>query len=40
MLDLQKPIYRKTASYGHFGRSDTQFSWENLDKVNLLRSYL
>ncbi|EHA7759230.1 methionine adenosyltransferase [Enterococcus faecalis] len=40
MLDLQKPIYRKTASYGHFGRTDTQFSWENLDKVDLLRSYL
>lgn len=35
MLDLRKPIYRPTAAYGHFGRDG--FSWENLDKVDLLR---
>lgn len=36
MLDLKKPIYKKTASYGHFGRED--FTWEALDKVNILRN--
>lgn len=35
-LDLLKPIYRKTATYGHFGRNE--FSWEKLDKVELLRA--
>jgi S-adenosylmethionine synthetase len=38
-LDLLKPIYRKTASYGHFGREDENFSWEKKDKVNDIRSY-
>lgn len=33
-LDLLKPIYRKTACYGHFGRQEPEFSWERLDKVN------
>lgn len=38
MLDLLRPIYRKTAAYGHFGREDTDFSWERTDKVALLKS--
>jgi S-adenosylmethionine synthetase len=33
MLDLQKPIFQKTAAYGHFGRKDVLFSWEKIDKV-------
>ncbi len=37
-LDLLKPIYRDTAAYGHFGREDIEFSWEQTDKVELLRS--
>lgn len=36
-LDLKKPIYRKTAAYGHFGRNEPEFKWENIDKANLLR---
>jgi len=32
MLDLLRPIYRKTAAYGHFGRDEPEFTWENLDK--------
>jgi len=36
-LNLKKPIYRKTASYGHFGRNEPEFKWENTDKANLLR---
>ncbi len=36
-LDLRRPIYRKTASYGHFGRDDVQFPWENTDKAQALR---
>ena len=39
-LDLLKPIYRKTASYGHFGREEDGFSWERTDKVDEIRSYL
>jgi S-adenosylmethionine synthetase len=39
-LDLLKPIYRKTASYGHFGREDQGFGWEKLDKVADLKAYL
>ncbi|HUI09939.1 MAG TPA: methionine adenosyltransferase [Bacteroidota bacterium] len=35
-LDLRRPIYRKTAAYGHFGRSDREFTWEKLDLVDLL----
>lgn len=35
-LDLLRPIYRKTAAYGHFGRSDVQFSWERTDAVDEL----
>lgn len=37
MLDLRRPIYRKTAAYGHFGRNDPDFTWERLDKVDLLK---
>jgi S-adenosylmethionine synthetase len=32
MLDLLRPIYRKTAAYGHFGRDEDTFSWEKADK--------
>ena len=39
-LDLLKPIYSKTAAYGHFGRSDTEFSWERTDKVSQLRNLI
>jgi S-adenosylmethionine synthetase len=38
MLDLIRPIYRKTAAYGHFGREDADFTWERVDKAELLRS--
>jgi S-adenosylmethionine synthetase len=37
MLDLIRPIYRKTASYGHFGREEPEFTWERTDKAELLR---
>jgi S-adenosylmethionine synthetase len=37
-LDLRRPIYRKTAAYGHFGRDDAAFTWERLDKVDALRA--
>ena len=37
MLDLKHPIYKKTAAYGHFGRTDVLLPWEKLDKVNLLQ---
>lgn len=40
MLDLRKPIYRKTAAYGHFGRTDVDFPWERLDKVETLKKQL
>lgn len=36
MLDLLRPIYRKTASYGHFGRNEPEFSWEKTDKAEAL----
>jgi len=39
-LDLLRPIYRKTASYGHFGRNDRDFTWERLDRVEEIKSYL
>ena len=35
MLDLLRPIYKKTATYGHFGRTDPEFSWEKIDKKDL-----
>ena len=34
MLDLTKPVFRHTAAYGHFGRTDVEFSWEKMDKVD------
>lgn len=39
MLNLLQPIYKKTAAYGHFGRTDVDFSWERLDKVEVLKHY-
>lgn len=39
-LDLRRPIYRQTAAYGHFGRTDVQLPWEKLDKVEELKAYL
>ncbi len=40
MLDLLKPRYKKSASYGHFGREDALFTWEKTDKVEALKKYL
>ena len=40
MLNLLRPIYEKTAAYGHFGRDEPEFSWEGLDKVETLRGAL
>jgi S-adenosylmethionine synthetase len=37
-LDLHRPIFQKTAAYGHFGRTDHDFSWERTDRVDALRS--
>ena len=37
MLDLQRPIYKQTAAYGHFGRNDLNLPWEQLDKADVLR---
>ena len=39
-LDLLRPIYRKTATYGHFGREEDGFTWEKLDRVEEIKSYL
>jgi len=39
-LDLLRPIYRKTAAYGHFGRELDEFTWEQIDKVDEIKSYL
>jgi S-adenosylmethionine synthetase len=36
-LDLRRPIYRKTAAYGHFGRTEEEFTWERTDKADILR---
>lgn len=40
MLDLRRPIYKQTAAYGHFGRTDLNLPWEQLDKVEILKKYL
>ena len=40
MLDLLRPIYTKTAAYGHFGRDEPEFTWEATDKVNALKAAL
>ena len=36
-LNLRRPIFKKTAAYGHFGRLDPDFTWENPDKADTLR---
>jgi S-adenosylmethionine synthetase len=38
MLDLLRPIYQKTAAYGHFGRDEPEFTWEAVDRANLLKA--
>jgi S-adenosylmethionine synthetase len=38
MLDLLRPIYQKTAAYGHFGREEPEFTWERTDKAAALRA--
>ena len=40
MLDLRRPIYRQTAAYGHFGRTDVELPWEKTDKVEVLKKYM
>ena len=40
MLNLRRPIYKQTAAYGHFGRTDVDLPWEHLDKVDDLKKYL
>jgi S-adenosylmethionine synthetase len=40
MLDLKRPIYRNTAAYGHFGRSEPEFTWERTDKAEALAAAL
>lgn len=40
MLDLRRPIYKQTAAYGHFGRTDLDLPWEKTDKVEILKKYL
>lgn len=40
MLDLRKPIYKKTAAYGHFGRSDLDLTWERTDMAAVLKNYV
>ena len=38
MLDLRRPIYRQTAAFGHFGRTDIDLPWERIDRVEQLRA--
>jgi S-adenosylmethionine synthetase len=38
MLDLLRPIYRKTAAYGHFGRDEPEFTWESTNKAESLKA--
>ena len=40
MLDLRRPIYKQTAAYGHFGRTDLDLPWEKLDRAEALKAYL
>ena len=37
-LDLKRPIYKKTAAYGHFGRNEPEFNWEKTDKAEKLKA--
>ena len=39
-LNLRRPIYKQTATYGHFGRTDIDLPWEHLDKVEEIKKYL
>jgi S-adenosylmethionine synthetase len=39
-LNLRRPIYKKTAAYGHFGRNEPEFTWERADKVDALRGFV
>jgi S-adenosylmethionine synthetase len=39
-LGLRRPIYRQTAAYGHFGRTDIELPWEKLDKVDEIKKLL
>ena len=39
-LDLRRPIYRKLAAYGHFGRTDLDLTWERTDRVEALKAHL
>jgi len=39
-LDLLKPIYRRTAAYGHFGREEDGFNWEKTDRAEEIKAYL
>ncbi|MHB8066170.1 MAG: methionine adenosyltransferase domain-containing protein, partial [Ruminiclostridium sp.] len=39
-LNLRRPIYKQTAAYGHFGRTDIDLPWEKLDKVDVIKKYL
>lgn len=40
MLDLRRPIFKDTAAYGHFGRNNENFTWEKLDKVEILKDFI
>ncbi len=40
MLNLSRPIYKDTAAYGHFGRSDLDLSWEKTDKIEIIKSLI
>ena len=40
MLDLRRPIYKQTAAYGHFGRTDVSLPWEKTDMAEKLAKYL
>jgi S-adenosylmethionine synthetase len=39
-LNLRRPIYKQTAAYGHFGRTEPEFTWERTDKADALRAYV
>jgi S-adenosylmethionine synthetase len=39
-LNLRRPIYKQTAAYGHFGRTEPEFSWERVDKAETLRAFV
>ena len=39
-LNLRRPIYKQTAAYGHFGRTDVDLPWEHLDRVDEIKKYI